>query len=72
MNLTQDLEEFHSELEKARRHLQKAKDNYPRLFLSVLPEGEEMRLGDALQALSKAQSAAEDALLAAGSGLEID
>ncbi len=42
------------------------------MFREVLPEGEELRLQDALTAIHNAQFEAEKALVNAGTDLEID
>lgn len=72
MNLTHNLEQFTNDLTDITNRLRMLKYYYPTLFQEVLPDGEELRLEDALTALSNAQAEAEKALLNAGTNLEID
>lgn len=54
MNLTQNLEQFHNELTEALTIVENLKSNYPTMFKEVLPDGEEIRMGDILQGLATA------------------
>lgn len=72
MNLTHNLEQFTNELTDIKQRLEQLKSNHPTMFREVLPEGEELRLQDALTAIHNAQFEAEKALVNAGTDLEID
>ena len=66
MNLSHNIEQFTNELTDVLNRLGMVKHNYPTLFKEVLPDGEELRLEDALTALQNAQAEAEKALINAG------
>lgn len=72
MNLTHNLEQFTNDLTDILNRLGMLKHHYPTLFKEVLPDGEELRLEDALTAVLNAQAEAEKALLNGGTNLEID
>lgn len=72
MNLTQSLEQFTNGLTDILERLQQLKSNHPTMFKEVLPDGEELRLQDALTAVQIAQAEAEKALTNAGTDLEVD
>lgn len=72
MNLTHNLEQFTNELTDIFNRLGLLKHHYPTLFKEVLPDGEELRLEDALTALQNAVGEAEKALINAGTNLEVD
>lgn len=54
MNLTHNLEQFHNKLTEALTIVENLKSNYPTMFKEVLPDGEEIRMGDILQGLATA------------------
>ena len=56
MNLTHNLEQFTNELTDIFNRLGLLKHHYPTLFKEVLPDGEELRLEDALTALQNAEA----------------
>lgn len=72
MNLTHNLEQFTNELTDIFNRLVLLKHDYPTLFKEVLPDGEELRLEDALTALQNAVGEAEKVLINAGTNLEVD
>ena len=72
MNLTQNLEQFHNELTEALTIVENLKSNYPMMFKEVLPDGEEIRMGDILQGLAAAHDETAKSLDLIGTDLEID
>lgn len=54
LNNAENPEAFFNELNSLLEHLQSVKTRHPNLFASVLPEGEDLRLPDAQQALETA------------------
>ncbi|MEO0686457.1 MAG: hypothetical protein AAFY76_15810 [Cyanobacteria bacterium J06649_11] len=72
MNLTQNLEQFHNELSTALTIVENLKANYPTMFKEVLPDGEEIRMGDILQGLATAHDETRLSLDLIGTDLEID
>lgn len=72
MNLTQNLEQFHNELSTALTIVENLKANYPMMFKEVLPDGEEIRMGDILQGLATAHDETRLSLDLIGTDLEID
>lgn len=72
MNLTYDLEQFHDGLTEALTIVENLKSNYPELFKEVLPDGEELRMSDALQVLQTAQEQTANSLDLIGTDLIVD
>ena len=72
MNLTHDLEQFHNGLTEALQQLELLQTNYPEMFKEVLPEGEDIRLEDALTALQNAEDETAKSLDLVGTDLEVD
>lgn len=53
--MTDKMNDFHNQLKEILEKLNTLGSKHPELFLEVLPEGEDVRMADALQAITKAE-----------------
>ncbi len=72
MNLTHDLEQFQEGLSVILNLTEILKNKYPEMFQEVLPDGEELRLQDALTAIQNAHEQVAISLDLIGTDLIVD